>query len=601
MSSKKKSLRKNSDLRKSTRLKKKAPASPPKDLLVNKNLITVVDSAQLPLILPGVNPTTTVLKSASNWKSEAKDDPGLNNIDSEESKKNLMISEELNRQMKNKIEVLSQENASLQQRVDELLAQLTALEVKCPPAIHGRASDLAASKIVELSKKIRELTAELEVTKLRARTLENGGKDYLSRRNSSDTAESIEDENRKSIEIKELTEKLNSANLKYYEAKNQSQKLKQDLKAAHKALANEIGEEYSVQSALTGNGWRGRAQKITSLQLKVSQLSEKLANQQSFQSQSHDVLVNVRQAEKDMRNELAKELKECKSELEQTKNKFNVSRMRCKVLEGELQSNKEKINSILSKSNHDDQLITALTSQVNSLKEKYNNDVTKAASEMEKKCYELEEKLQMEKMKTAHLQNTLNSRDDRIAHLKEKTHVLIKNKSKEKVDASEMTQTREFGINTAQDLLNQISEAERIRLLELIQVLNKRIDAQRNSLNQQEEELRNERQKSAKLETKVARLELLRVNNNSADKMYSSKLSIDDNNGNSHINEKSQERIELLEEQCATLKTRLRCLSQEKVEDVQSLTNLLEEAKLKFMEALKSRSSREVQFAIPSF
>ncbi|XP_039282762.1 uncharacterized protein LOC120351022 [Nilaparvata lugens] len=156
-------------------------------------------------------------------------------------------------------------------------------------------------------------------------------------------------------------------------------------------------------------------------------------------------------------------------------------------------------------------------------------------------------------------------------------------------------------VHCSQDLLNQISEAERIRLLELIQVLNKRIDAQRNSLNQQEEELRNERQKSAKLETKVARLELLRVNNNSADKMYSSKLSIDDNNGNSHINEKSQERIELLEEQCATLKTRLRCLSQEKVEDVQSLTNLLEEAKLKFMEALKSRSSREVQFAIPSF
>ncbi|RZF43256.1 hypothetical protein LSTR_LSTR001517 [Laodelphax striatellus] len=598
MSSKKKSLRKTSELRKSTRLKKK-PASPPRDLLVSKSLITVVDTgnAHLPMILPGVNPSTP--RSASTKKNEEKDDPGLDNLNPEEFKKKLMISEDLNRQMKNKIEVLTNENATLQQRVDELSAQLTALEVKCPPALHGRASDLAASKIVELSKKIRELTAELEVTKLRARTLENGGKDYLSRRSPSDTAENIEDENKKSIEIKELTEKLNSANLKYYEAKNQSQKLKQDLKAAHKALANEIGEEYSLQNALTGNGWRGRAQKISSLQLKVSQLAEKLANQQSFQSQSHDVLVNVRQAEKEMRNELATELKECKSELEQTKNKFNVSKMRCKVLEGELQSNKEKINSILNKSNHDDQLIAALTSQVNSLKDKYGIDVTKISSEMEKKCFELEEKLQMEKMKTAHLQNTLNSREDRIAHLKEKTNVLIRNKSKEKADASEMTQTRECGINTAQDLLNQISEAERIRLLELIQVLNKRIESQRNCLNQQEEELRNERQKTAKLETKVARLELLRVNNNgSTDKMYSSKLSIDDSN---NVNEKTQEKIELLEEQCATLKTRLRCLSQEKVEDVQSLTNLLEEAKMKFMEALKSKTTRDVQFAIPSF
>lgn len=67
-----------------------------------------------------------------------------------------------------------EENSQLRKLLAEAEARLRGVVSKCPPGLgnHGRASDLAASKIVELSKRVRELTADLEVAKMKCRTLE---------------------------------------------------------------------------------------------------------------------------------------------------------------------------------------------------------------------------------------------------------------------------------------------------------------------------------------------------------------------------------------------------------------------------------------------
>lgn len=59
----------------------------------------------------------------------------------------------------------------------------------------------------------------------------------------------------------------------------QAQNLKTELNKAHRLIAREIGEDFSIDQALNEeNGWKGRQQKIDKLRGRVKELEEKLAN-----------------------------------------------------------------------------------------------------------------------------------------------------------------------------------------------------------------------------------------------------------------------------------------------------------------------------------
>uniref|UniRef100_A0A8C5U335 Coiled-coil domain-containing protein 13 n=1 Tax=Malurus cyaneus samueli TaxID=2593467 RepID=A0A8C5U335_9PASS len=150
------------------------------------------------------------------------------------------------------------------------------------------AGDVAATKIVELAKKNREMTAEAESEKARVKQLNHRIKELERELQAAtdkihslggDTA-GIKESTLKitffsskaeSPEVKALQEKLNAANLKVTEYRNQLQSVKQELKMTQKLLANEVGEDVNIQSLLTNSGsWRGRAQQILILQSKPS-------------------------------------------------------------------------------------------------------------------------------------------------------------------------------------------------------------------------------------------------------------------------------------------------------------------------------------------
>ena len=105
-------------------------------------------------------------------------------------------------------------------------------------------SDAIATKIVDLSKKIRELNAELESERTKNKQLnkhckdleykisaaENGGKNQRAKEEEDDDQYEEDDVQKLTRENKELKEKLSQSSGKLMEFKSQCEILKQDLK-----------------------------------------------------------------------------------------------------------------------------------------------------------------------------------------------------------------------------------------------------------------------------------------------------------------------------------------------------------------------------------
>lgn len=109
------------------------------------------------------------------------------------------------------------------------------LDDEAPLLLPASTGDAAASKIVELAKKVRELNAQLDTERIKNKQLSKANADLETHgRDSNEAAEMTDESGSIQKENKELKEKFNQVSHKMMEFKSQCEILKQDLKKTQK-------------------------------------------------------------------------------------------------------------------------------------------------------------------------------------------------------------------------------------------------------------------------------------------------------------------------------------------------------------------------------
>ncbi|XP_077645939.1 coiled-coil domain-containing protein 13 [Lonchura striata] len=531
----------------------------------------------------------------------------------EDASKSLLEAE--NEQLQDQLREVRDENCRLYRLVSEKDFEIKELQRRVREerlalsGVSGLAGDVAATKIVELAKKNREVTAEFESERAKVKQLNHKVKELERELQAAtekihslggdaagikeSTLKMLEGNLAENPEVKALQEKLSTANVKVTEYRNQLQNLKQELKLTQKILAKEVGEDVNIQNLMANSGnWRGRAQQILLLQTKVQELEHKLSHQKirasllevdegllafpdprklSVQEKN---LLKIRSLEKEKKESLEK-LSEQHNTLqknhEELKKKLDASKARNQILCAEVKTLKGQIGTLLEKGKHDDELIDALLSQQKQMQEilkglSQKEDGNKGSQEMmgqhldpeiqkkgtlidelSKLVVDRETKLQMlEKevgqltlqKKSAHPQDKSGAahppcsehsglpegsgssragRTESACTVSAMGHVLVESAATTPFFLIPPGRSAGTDGSSREALLGQIkmqrtqcqaAEAERKKLLELVAVLEKRVEEISNKILETENKLQEEEWQSDSLEEQLEKLQV---------------------------------------------------------------------------------------------
>ena len=499
----------------------------------------------------------------------------------------------------------------------------------------GAVGASATQRIVELSKRNRELGAELATEKNRVRQLQKKLKEteksLESKENTADssdsgrlsehlstnkhkdttTAKQASDNSPERV-IAQLQDQLQHLKMKMVEQRNQCHVLKQELKLAQKVITKEVGEGVSMSALLSGvSGWRGRAQQIIALQNKLAEFGEQL--QQVKQSGSANAVrrmnlsefcdtshagrtVDVRQKATLQKIETGKQknLDDARSELETLRFEYSKVQQQCsalkarnKMLTSNVKTLKAEIASLTEKLSRNVYLSSQLAGQVDNDRLK---DLEREKELLIQDNQMLRDELQQAMKKSSKVDST---RSRQVNHTSTAdmpsslppVHVASR-RSRRPTSRSErkaVSAGQPLGFlyphsdnnMTEPSICAQVSQIEREKLLELTGCLQQRLDDTTDKLMRLDIEMRTLRQQNARLEKIVGRS---RTAGGSVSKATN-----------------ELEKVEELETQLAiqmdvnaVLKETLELTRHEKFEDVKHYQAMLQESKKLFMCAVSN-------------
>lgn len=177
-------------------------------------------------------------------------------------------------------------------------------------------------------------------------------------------------------EAKEWKDKFHRANKRLMDARTEAQKYKTESVQMRRALQKEIGDDYSVDDVLAGNGnWRGRAQRIVRLKGKLRGLQKELeiyggktVKVDSFQVRNENHIEKIKEDKVSEINSLKEKVRELDAELARTQNTIKGVKARNRNLEQNVVDYKGKIKVLLENAENDDRLIEKLRAEATASK-----------------------------------------------------------------------------------------------------------------------------------------------------------------------------------------------------------------------------------------
>ncbi|XP_005095112.1 coiled-coil domain-containing protein 13 [Aplysia californica] len=349
------------------------------------------------------------------------------------------VSEELVDHLNDQIRQMKDENGRLYKLLNEKDFEVRQWKKKSEEnknntgsVIDGQVTnETAATKIIELSKKVRELTSEKEAEKTRCRQFQKKCHDLQMQLQSApppseqssvmgsmiSLRSQLDSKDDDGVDVKALQDKLKQSECRLTDFRNQCQQLRQELKVAQKVLSQEIGENVNIQSLLNEtSNWRGRAQQIIALQQKVDELKvqlesesgtpgsaglgDKLSSSRRRKEEKYrDELRRMERERKEAQENATEKLKSLESEHESVKQKLDAAKTRNKVLSNEIKGQKSQVQTLLKKSRNDDEFIEALMKQQSQLKtllEQHNQQQAQQQMQQQQQLHQMSMKSQQD-------------------------------------------------------------------------------------------------------------------------------------------------------------------------------------------------------------
>ena len=500
----------------------------------------------------------------------------------------------------------------------------------------GTAGMSATQRIVELSKRNRELSAEVATEKNCVRQLQKKLKDS---ENSTTQKESCTSSvcNKRSSRHRDvhkhelvvskpqedgatcsvtaqLQDQLKQSKLKMAKQRNQCQVLKQELKLAQRVITKEVGEGVSMSALLSGvSGWRGRAQQIIALQNKVAELGEQL--QQARQSTSTQVermissdhcdiltgpMVDSRQKATlhKIESDKQKNLDEARSELESLRADYSKTQQQCsalrarnKTLSSDVKSLKVQVTSLTEKQSQNDKLIAALRDKSSTCymdeelhdvehrgKDLLHQDDQLLQAQLAKCLIELQAAKGTSRM-AANNQCTPPNAAMRTSSLPPVVPQGSRN-SRGPTERKAISAGQPLGCLQLESdksgsaaVMTQVSQIERERLIELTSCLQKKLDATTDKLMRLEIETRILQQRNARLEKIVGKT-------HTTGGLRSKETTATTRTHGHDKVEKLESQLAVQLDENALLKETLELTRQEKLEDMKRYQTILKQVKL---------------------